>query len=148
MNAEIKLKLCTTFTTIGLFANFVVLNNVFSDQQLSTTFENGGHSAEVQVDHSKVTVRLKRDTDDNPQYVLATFFDQNYKSMIVALSNLAPPNSEGSGDSTYAGTFLDSHVLGQGSSSLSPSQQSFVGIELRIPFSQDGPEVFLLKPNE
>jgi hypothetical protein len=110
------------------------------------TFGDESRSAELTIDHGKVDLHMRRDTDDNPPAVVLTLFDQNDSTTTLELKNLSPSNPEGDGISNYSGTLLGGHAPGEASTSPSPAQQSFVGVEIRIPLSQDAPEVLGLRP--
>lgn len=138
----------TLLAGFGLLSAVMAMGDNSSEQYLRKTLRNDNHTAEVEVDHSKVTVRLNRDSEENPQSVLLTFYDKDNRPTTLELKALALPPPDEAGISTYTGTLLDGRIPGESAGSLSPSQQSFIGIELSIPFTKGSPEILRLKPME
>jgi hypothetical protein len=128
-------KLRTALAVLGFFGAAMASGDGSAGQHLRKTLKNGSHTAEVEVDHSKVTIHLKKDSGEVPQSVLLTFYDKDNRATTLELKTLASPSSDDPGISTYAG-------------SLSSAQQSFVGIELRIPFTKSAPETLRLGSTE
>ena len=117
-------------TSLGLIAA-LTLHSGAAEQSLHKILKSGTRTAEVQIDRSKVTVRLSPNFENNPSSVLFSFYDENNRPVTLELKSLSATNFEEPGVSSY----------GASSASLTPSQQSFIGIELRIPLSQGEPEV-------
>ena len=141
-------KLWMTLAPIGLIASAMASNDPFFDQPFSGFFKDGSRTAELQINHDQIDLRLSRDKDDNPLSVLLTFFDQNNSSTTLELKSLAPIDREDTSATDYTGILLQGHAPGEGTGILSPAQQSYVGIEVRIPLSRGEPEIIRLKPVE
>jgi hypothetical protein len=142
-------KLWVTLAPIGLIAAAMASDDLlFGEQPFGGFFKNESRTAELQINHDRIDLRLSRDTDDNPLAVLLTFFDQSNSSTTLELKSLSPPNLKDTTVMDYTGTLLGGHAPGEGSGNLSPSQQSFIGIEVRIPLSRGEPEVIRLNPIE
>ena len=140
-------KKSSLLAALALLATVIPSAQATPDQPLFKTVKNNDHTAEVQVDRSKVTVRLKgTHNHKHPRSVLVTFYDKDDKPTTLELKSLSPPASTDTTVTSYDGTFQDNHIPGEASGSLSPSRQSFVGVELRIPLSKGAPEVLRLKP--
>lgn len=142
------LLIAAIFGFTGLAPKALADNSTPTD---STThiLQSDTHNASVTLDssHSQVTVKLLRANEESPSSVQLTFWDQNSKPLTLELKALPSPESATSEFLTYTGTLparLATPTAG-GSASLSPSQQSFVGIELRIPLSKGGADTLRVR---
>lgn len=94
---------------------------------------NSAHQVRVKVDPSKngIAVTMNKGKDQIPKSIGITFFDANGNSTAVELKTVEPPAEMPNAPSSQASYAGD----------LSPSAQSFVGFELRIPLGSDSPTI-------
>jgi len=86
--------------------------------------------AELKLDTSnkKIHIYLPKHPEKNPTGINAVIYDNNNRSFSVDLKKLEPVPLEGDEMAHYQGE-------------LNPNQSSYMGIQISIPFSKDGPAV-------
>ncbi len=121
-------------TTLGALLLCAGSSFTWADPTLHKTLRSSSHSAELVMEPNKVTVQLSPDTPYKPSSVLLTFIEPDNKTTTVELKSV-----------TQTAPLQGNPMIYTTSSTLSPTQQSFIGLELRVPLSRGKSEVFKLK---
>lgn len=148
----------------GILAMMLLIGNVASGESYLITpgappvkkvLKSKKHKAVVQLYDRKIRVDLSGDNQTKPSSLLLTLFDEKNNPTTYELKSLSPPSSKGSensGTSTYTGTLLYGRVPGEATTSAGTTQESFVGLEIRIPLgsttAKAEPEILTLAPLE
>jgi hypothetical protein len=112
------------------------------DRASKVVARNEGSEAEIRIDSARnfVTAHIGSPRGEGQKAIEITFYDKDHQALTFELKALSTP----AGSPAAYGGRLDPAALSR-TQSLAWTQQSFVGIELRIPLSKGKAEVLKWK---